>query len=184
MLIPIYGIRSKTVTKLFILFGFLIILSGIINESSLKQILMFFRFIVTPYAMFYLANKFIDHKNIIKILKLSIVIAMIQLPVVIIQKLFYHRLIQYSAVNIAPVDFCFGTFYVSCDPSMSFFLIGIILFLLFDNRNNFFIKKKTFIIIWLTITIFLSNSMIAHLILIFIWCLYFMKNISIKSIIK
>lgn len=179
-LIPMYGIRFDRVTKSFVLLALVIIISGIVNGSDIMEILIFFRYLIIPYSMYYLAIIYISGKNIIKLIRISIFIAMIQLPVVIIQRLFYRQLIPLSAVDVDPVDFNFGTFFVKDDPAMSMFLIGVILFVLFDHKNNYFVKRRHLIAVWLTMTILLANAMITHIIIIGIWGYYLLRPISVK----
>ncbi len=161
----------------------IVVTSGIVNKSSITDILIFFRYIIIPYAMYYLVSLYINHNNVIKVIKYSIILAMLQLPVVIIQRLFYDQLIPFSAVPISATDFMFGTFLVKDDPALSMFLIGVILFLLLDRRNNYFIKRKHFIAAWLTITVLLSNAIITHFILIGIWGYYLLIRLSAKTIL-
>ena len=181
-LIPMYGIRFDMVTKSFVLLALVIIVSGIVNGSDIMEILIFFRYLIIPFSMYYLAIIHIRGKNIVKLIKLSIFVAMIQLPVVIIQRLFYRQLIPLSAVDVIPMDFNFGTFFIKNDPAMSMFLIGVILFVLFDNKNNYFIKRRHLIAVWLTITILLANAIITHFIIIGIWGYYLLRSISVKRL--
>ena len=183
-LVPVFGIRLDRVTRLFILFTLIIVISGIINGSSLSQIFMFLRFVIIPYAMYYLVRVFINHKNVKKIIRLSIAIGMIQLPVVVIQRLFHEQIIRHATVFIGPVDFYFGTFYLRDDSALSLFLMGLVIFLLFDRGNNYFIRHKLLKAAWLTITVLLANSIISHMLVAGIWAYFFLKAFSLKTILN
>lgn len=184
LLMPLYGIKFDLITKLFLLFALVIFISAAINRSSFMQVVMFMRYVVTPYAMYYLATIFIKPKNIGKIINLCLAIGMIQLPIVVIQRLLYHQLITPAVRNVQAVDFMFGSFNVSGDPSLSFFLMGLILFLLCDRKHNYFVKNRMAKAIWFSLTIFLSNSVLSHLLTIGIWGYYLLQGRSLKSIIQ
>ncbi len=179
-----HGFKWDNVTKIFLIFLITIIISGIINGSSLKEIFLFTRFIVTSYSMYYLASIYITHKNAKKIISLCITIGMIQLPVLILQRLLYDTLIPHSAVFVMEIDFYFGTFFINNDKVLSLFLTGAILFLLFDAKNNYFIKHRYFKAVWLTLSVFISNSIVSHLVLIIIWLYYFLRRFSLIRIFR
>lgn len=186
MLIPLYGMPFDRITKLFLVLVMVIIASGIVNRSSIRETLLFLRFVITPFAMYYLVKIFLSPHNIKKIINISITLGMIQLPVVIFQRLSYNWLIGYSAFpgGISHIDFNFGTFYVKCDPAMSFFLMGLILFLLFDNKHNYFVRHRIFKAIWFSLAIMVANSIICHLMLMGIWAYYFLSGLSIKTLVQ
>ncbi len=182
LLVLLYGIRLDRVTRLFVFFTLLIIFSGIINGSSLKQIFYFLRFVIVPYSMYYLIRIYINQQNIKKIINLSIILAMLQLPVVLIQRIFYTQLISLSVIPIEPVDFTTGTFYVKADPALSIFLFGLILFLLFDPKHNYFVRNRMFKAAWFSLTILLSNSMISQLMLFGVWAYYLLRGKKIWAV--
>jgi len=184
LLVPLYGLRLDLVAKVFASFALVIVISALINGSSVRETLMFFRFILTPFAMYYLVQVAVKVQNIRKIINTSLLLGMIQLPVVLSQTLFYSQLIPFSAIGVDPIDFNFGTFYVKDDPALSMFLIGLILFLLFDTRNNYFVKNRYFKATWFTLTVFLAHSVLCHLLVIFIWGYFFLRRFSIKNIIR
>jgi len=140
--LPKYPLKLDNVVKLVILFTIYVVFSGFVNNSSLIEIIYFFRFIFIPLMMYYLVKSYLTNKNIISVIKLSIKIAVIQLPIVLLQILLYDKIQPFIKYGIAKIDFDFGTFYAADDPAMSFFLIALIIFVLFDNTHNYFIKKN------------------------------------------
>ncbi len=184
-LIPLYGIKLNKITFSFVFFFFFIVFSGLINGSSINQIIVFSaRYVILPYGMYYLVSIHVSRKNIKKIIRLMIFIGIIQLPVVLIQRFFYDQIVRFTSIGISNVDITFGTFYVKEDYAMSIFLISLIIFLLFENKFNLFIKNRYFLSAYFTLTVLLSNSMICHLIVIGVWGVYLMRSHEIKSIIR
>lgn len=166
-----------------------IILSGINNDSPIINILKYLRFIVIPMIIYLFTMIVVNKNNINKIIKFSIIIALIQLPIIIFQKLNYEILTQLSPTNASSLsssklDFDFGTFFWKDDAAMTMFLLFIISFVLFDKKHNSIVKYKNMILIWLSITILIANSMIGHFILLFLFIYYVLKHISIKKTIK
>ncbi len=137
LLIPSYGLRIDRVTKLLVAFASLVVLSGLINGSSLVQIFMFMRYVVIPYLIYYLARTYLTPERIRKVLGLAVVLAMLQLPIVVIQRLFAEQLLSLNQSNIAiiPVDFVYGTFYIKSDSVLSFFILCLLAFILFYNEQ-------------------------------------------------
>ncbi|HEV8270265.1 MAG TPA: hypothetical protein VGQ04_03110 [Chitinophagaceae bacterium] len=82
------------------------------------------------------------------------------------------------------MDFSFGSFYISDDPAMSFFLMGLILFLLFDNDNNYFIKNRLLLAGYFTLGVLLSNSQISNILVILIWGGALLRRFKVKDLIK
>ncbi|MEK0338112.1 MAG: hypothetical protein QQN41_11825, partial [Nitrosopumilus sp.] len=179
-----FKLPFNRVTTLFIIFSIVIFVSGFINGSSLPETLKFLRFVATPFLMYYLVKSYLNTDNIKKVVNLSILLAQVQFPIIIFQKIFYEKLIIFSSQSASKTDFDFGTFYWKDDASMSLFLIFIIIFLLFDHQNNWFIKRKGFKIIWFSITVFLSNAIMGHFVLGAVLIYYILRNVRIKSIIK
>lgn len=183
-LVPLYGIRIDGVAKLFAVFVVVILVSGALNHSSVRETLLFMRFVITPFAMYYLADLFLSPRNIRKVLNLSVALAMIQLPIVIFQRLFYDQIASISPVGISRHDIGFGSFYMKDDPALCFFLIGLILFLLFDEKHNWVIKGRMFKSGWFTVTVLLTNSVICQMMLGGIWIYYMLRRLSLRTFIQ
>lgn len=189
LLLPIYGIKIGTVEKVFLLFLGEIIVSAILNHVSLGQFLGFLRFIGIPYSMYYLCKNYINQNNIKKIIRICIMVACLQPPLVFIQQTFFGPInsILPAATRYAEedrIDFSFGSFYVSNDPALSFFLMGLILFLLFDNANNWFIKNRFFLAGYFTLGVLLSNSQLSNMMVILIWLVFLLRRFKVKVLVK
>lgn len=189
LLIPFYGIKIGTVEKVFLLFLLEILASAIVNHSNAGQILSFLRFIITPYAMYYLCKNYIKEHNIKKIIRLCILVACLQPPLVLIQQTFFEPInsllpAQTRYLPEERMDFSFGTFYISDDPSLSFFMMGLIVFLLFDNDNNRFIKNRLPLAGYFTLGVLLANSQLSNILVILIWVAFLFRRFKLKNLLK
>jgi hypothetical protein len=77
-------------------------------------------------------------------------------------------------------DYDFGTFNFKGDSSMTFFLIMIITFLLFDYKRNHIVKHRTWVILWLSATVLIANSEMSKLILLLVWVVYLVTHIRYR----
>lgn len=154
----------------------LIFISGVINETSLFKILLYTLFPSLPlsiYLFFFVNTKtnFISRQSIVK---LFLYIALIQLPVLLIQRFGYDFLIGFnrSGQQVASFDFLFGTFFLKSDHSLGFFLILVISAILL-NINNLrrTLPNPMFIVIYLSVTIVIAESNISKALLAIVWFL-------------
>ncbi|MFW5983169.1 MAG: hypothetical protein ACOCQ4_01615 [bacterium] len=122
-----------------------------------------------------------------KITPKLVFLALLQLPIIILERTFYTQLSSISS-NPLPhfIDIGFGTFYPACDSAMCLFLIGTIIFMI---RANYPIGKKVIIIATLASAVLVSNSVSSHLALFAVAISYFLfytfkhPNILSKSIL-
>ena len=189
LLLPIYGISIGNVEKAFLVFLVVIIASAAINHVSTGQFLSFLRFIGIPYAMYYLCKHFIKPHNIKKIIRICIFVACLQPPLVFIQQTFFEPInsVLPAATRYhyeEKIDFSFGSFYVSNDPAMSFFLMGLIIFLLFDSANNRFIKNRLLLAGYFTLGVLISNSQLSNMLVMLIWVVFLLRRFKMRDIIK
>lgn len=177
-------------TLVFFLLGTVIIVSGLVNKTAPLKILLYLNFALIPIATTYLieivSKRKIDIKKYLS--RLFLVIVLIQLPIVIIQKYGYGFLIQYSNANqgFSSVDFMFGSFALKADHALGFFLIIYLLSLLFKKRSGELKKTPYFLIIYISITIFIMESNLSKLVLLgvlsFYFYLWFYKRIGVLGI--
>jgi len=106
-------------------------------------------------------------------------LALIQLPIVIIQLLFYKQLMRLSAVAISFSDFRFGTFYVKGDPIMSTFLILLIIYLLFVKRK--ISLSDSAVVLTSIISTFIGSSRLSQMTLLLVVGYYFVLHSSAKQ---
>lgn len=189
LLIPFYGISIGKIEKVFLLFLVIIAASAVLNHVSVGQFLSFLRFIGIPYSMYYLCKHYVRESNIRNIIRLCILVACLQPPLVFLQQTFFYPInaLLPAATRYAEedkIDFSFGSFYVSNDPAMSFFLMGCILFLLFDNKNNFFIKNRLLIAGYLTLGVLISNSQLSNMLVILMWGIFLFRRFRLKDVAR
>jgi hypothetical protein len=182
-LILLYGIR---VNKVFITYGLLtviIFLSGLYNGVSCTNILLFMRSLIFSFLIYKLVDMYLRPGNIHRVLNWCIVISVLQLPVLILQRLSYTHLPTIITKNVIRLDFDFGTFNLKGDAQMAFFLTSIVIFLLFNKRQSYIVKYKWIILGWLTLTIFIANSELLKITVSLVWAVYFFTHARAKIII-
>ncbi len=186
LIIPLilkYGLRINKVILSYLVLTIIVILSGIINNSTILEVILFMRILGFSYLMYMLVDMFINPKNVQRIIQLCVLIALIQLPIILIQRVGYDFLPEVIKNSIRPTDFDFGTFNFKGDASMTFFLLLIVIFLLFDRKKNYIIRHKWIVAGWLTLTILIANAELVKLLIFVVWSVYLMRYINIKSII-
>lgn len=154
----------------------LCIVSTFVNQGSMFNLLLFFRNIVSSYLVYYLFRYSRNSVNWEKIENWVVLIMIIQLPIVLIQQATYEflpsRIISSSA--LIPLDYDFGTFKFKGDPDLSFFLCLFVIHLIFNERYNPI--KRFGLSFYATISIFIVNSQVNHLLIIVIWAVYLLRN--------
>lgn len=178
IIMPFYKIKViNNVTKSLLLLLLIILISAALNNTQPAKVLLYLRYVYVPFSMYYLTDIYLNSKNIERVIKACVIIGIIQFPVVLIQKTFGNILLPYSTSSISLVDFYFGTFPWSSDVSMSFFLILLILYLLFDHTSDRIVNKKMLCVCIYSITILLSGSDILRFILLFIWVIFIIVTV-------
>jgi hypothetical protein len=144
----------------------------------------FLRILVFSYLMYYLVEVYVNEKNIRNIIKLCVIIAVIQLPVIIIQQMTYDYLPDRLTQGFLRLrwDFAFGTFRFG-DSALNLFINLILIFMLFDKRGNYFARYKLFLVFWLSATVLFSSSEISKITLGLIWFVYFTLHLKRKTTI-
>ncbi len=186
LVLPLFLLYRFKITRVVIVYGLLtlaIILSGLINQSSLLEIVLFMRVILFSILIYSLVEMYVNPHNIITILRICVAIAVIQLPIVILQQLFYTSLPARITTLVSHIDFDFGTFNFKGDAPMTFFLAVIIAFLLFRDKENQVVRFKWPVLLWLTLTILITNAEIVKIIVVLIWVIYFIRYFNLKSLI-
>ncbi len=184
-LVFLYGLKTDRVAISYFFLAIIILLSTIYNRVSLLDFALFMRTLLFSYLIYYLVKIFVKKDNISKIIRLCITIGMLQLPVVIFQIFTYDLLPTgiREGLHISEVDYSFGTFNLKGDAPMAFFLLALVIFLLFDSKRNYFIRKKWFVVFWFSLTIFIANAQMIKLALLLVWGVYFFVNFRRNAII-
>tara|TARA_R110000744_G_scaffold336919_6_gene442189 strand:- start:144 stop:1394 length:1251 start_codon:yes stop_codon:yes gene_type:complete len=149
----------------------LIVFSGLHNNVSNLKILIYLIFPLLPLGVF-LFN-FINRKRGLLtfrgIFKLFFLIATLQLPFLLAQKMFYSFFIKFnrSGQFIDKSDFTFGTFFIKSDHSLGIFILIIISVLLYKRQAiKGVLRFPNFSIFYLSITLFFTESNISKLFLV------------------
>lgn len=166
-----------------ILYCVTIVLSGFINNSPLINIVVYCLFPLLPlsvFLFFYInyENNFIVPKAIYKII---FFIALIQLPILLIQRYFYDILIifNHSGQTIKSFDFLFGSFLLKSDHSLGCFLLFTTISLLFNISGvRKYIKFPIIIAIYLSISLLFSESNISKALLVLTWVVFLVNYLQ------
>lgn len=157
-------------------------LSSAINNTGIVAFAQYLRLVYIPVAIKLLVDRSINDINSIRFKKLLILLGTIQLPIVLVQQTFYETLSRYSVIPMQPGDYDFGTFGLSSDFSMSFYLCGLTFLLLHAEIFDFPPLKKFFLSGWFTLTILIANASICYLIICLIWLAFIWKSLrNIKT---
>lgn len=165
-------VRNGKVTRSHILlfsllYLFLIIGSGMSNNTDLLKTILYFVFPLVPLGVFLaidgLATVGINIKKISSFF--FKVLILIQLPIILIQKYGYGFLIKFNNSNqfIGDYDFMFGSFFIKADHSLGFFLLIYLLAIIFQYRRGGAKQMPWFLIGYVCITILLLESNLTKL---------------------
>ena len=138
-----------------------IIVSGIVNHTNLVIIINYFSYSIIPISVYlFIKSLKFDSINIDFVINLLI---LIQLPILCVQYFIPEYVMKKKKV-ISPVDRLFGSFPLSSDHFLSFFLIMNIIYIgVKESSLTFF---NYFIIVYSVICISLTNSTTSYLMLI------------------
>ena len=165
------------------LLSFHIVLSGILNGKGLVLILFYFLIILLPYSLFNLLNIYLNERTLRKTMIILTYIGIIQLPIIIFQSVIAKTAVKFAARPISDYDFKFGTFFLDNDHALGFFIVALITFLLFNPASGKVIKNRNFVVVWLCLTVLVSNSKVTYLTLAFVLGTFFIRYITVKHII-
>ncbi|MHB0989116.1 MAG: hypothetical protein ACYC3P_10715 [Bellilinea sp.] len=182
-LVFIYGLKIDQVFLAYFLLAGVVFVSGLYNLSSIKEIFLFMRVLVFSYLIYYLVSVSVLSESFVQVMKACMWIAVIQLPIILLQWQLYDFIPLPWRGEVALVDFGSGTFNYSTDYAMSFFLVMVVIFLLFAKKPHFFEKYKYPIALWLSLTVLIANSQIVKIPLLIVWMIYILRNFKIKTLI-
>jgi len=181
-LVLLYGFKLDRVTLWHVVLSVVILLSGLVNQSTIQQIIFFLRNVIFSYLIYNLVQLCVNQQNIRQIIKWCVMVALVQLPMILIQKAIYPLLPTAVHQRIYAIDIGTGSFDITNDAGMTFFLVLIIIFLLFDNKRNYFIQRKWLILPWLTLTIFIAEAELLKLVALMVWGIYFLVKFRVKKV--
>lgn len=159
-----------------IILSIIIFVSALINSSNIFKVLLYVFFSLNPLSIFYL-YKILDKRNInIQpfLIRFSRFVALIQLPIILIQKFGFDFLIMLNNSNqgIKDYDFMFGSFFIKADHALGFFLLFYIINVIFRIRRKELKETPWILLAYLSITIFIMESNLTKLMLILVFLYY------------
>ena len=155
----------------------LIIVSGTVNHTNPLLVFNYCSYVIIPVSIYFLIKSI--NKDLLTLRYLINTLIIVQLPVLCLQ-FYLPDYISYSSKLIDPLDRMFGTFPLSSDHFLSFFLIINILYI--GTKKSFLTFFDYFIIVYSIICISLTNSVTSYLFLIstLAFILFFKSNMYIK----
>lgn len=168
-LVLLYGVEFDAVLVAFTVLTLAISVSAMVSHASLREFIVFMRIPAFGYLMFYLAKSVMSQENTGRILRVSIIISLIQLPIVLAQNLI-----------VGGVDSDYGTFNVQCDYAMSFFITLSLILVLFRKVEFGGERLRLPIAFWLTLTVFVANSNVSQLIVAMVWGGYLFSKFELR----
>lgn len=182
-LIFIYGIKLDQVLLAYGFLASIVVFSAIENSTSIQDFILFMRILVFSYLIYYLVKVSITEKSIGPVMQACVWVAVIQLPIMLVQWQLYDVLPLRLRGPAIFEDFGSGTFNYKTDYAMSFFLLMVTIYVLFVKQNNPFAKYKYVIGLWLSLSILVCNAQIVKIPLIIVWGVYVLRNFKIKTLI-
>src|SRR5690606_36645382 len=147
------------VISICIIYLFLIILSGFINKSEVLKVILYSIFALIPLGVYYLYSILENRGISLKPLMSSFfrILALIQLPIILIQKYGFDFLIKFNNSNqkISDYDAMFGSFFIKADHSLGFFLLIYIISIIFKIRCKELKQISCFLLIYISLSIFI-----------------------------
>jgi len=152
-----------------LLYLLVIVLSAVLNKSDIVSTLVYFIFPFLPLSVYLFTHinfreQFLTFE---KVFKLFFYIGLIQLPILLIQRNLYDFLIRFnkSGQTIESLDFMFGSFFIKSDHSLGVFLLLLIASILYHRKRiAHIVLMPRIALVYLLISIFLTESNISKLI--------------------
>jgi hypothetical protein len=167
----------------FLVITILILVSSAINYTRLDLWTFYFWvFVAVPFTVYYLVKSNLGNFDFNKLINFLIFVAVLQLPVMMLQGVFYKQLATISARSIAEVDISYGTFFLANDHALGYLVLSLTTFLLFNNYKTQYFHKFVYIG-YFVLTILVSNSKISFLLLSIILIAYFLLKADTKMIV-
>jgi hypothetical protein len=182
-LVFVRGLRIERVLAGFALLTLEVVLSAFYNHSPLGDVIAFMRIPVFAYLMYYLVSVAVDEKNISRILRFLVIVACVQLPVVLLQWWSFDSLPASLKVDVGVIDYGFGTFNYKTDYSLSFLLILLVTWLLFDEKRGRIIRYRWPVILWLSLTVLVLNAQILKVSIVLVWGVYLITHLRLRAML-
>ena len=176
--------KRPIIVLLYLFLTVIVVVSGLFNSSSVLDVLLFMRTLVFSYLIYQLTDVYLKPSNMIRVIRLCITVAMIQFPIIVAQRLAYPYLPTWITRHVVFIDFSFGSFNFKTDAAMVFFITSLITFLLFEQKRSYFVKHYWLVLIWLTLTVLVSNAEVGKIILVFVWASYLLTHFRLRRVLS
>jgi hypothetical protein len=158
-------------TPYFLLVLLIVVVSVVRGSSSMDVLSYIILFVGTPFFTYFLIMNNFKRQTIENIYNLLVFIGVIQLPLILFQRLFATAILSVSAKTMIALDIGCGSFFLANDHGLCFYMLSLITFLLFDERNRNR-KYKVFLLIWFSVTVVMTSSDVSTGLLCLIWLVY------------
>ena len=166
----------------FLSLALTIVASAILNSTNATlTILYFWLFCAIPFLTYYFSKHQVRHLDTNALIRFLLFVAVIQLPVMILQRTFYKSIVALGSRNIGEVDVSYGTFFLANDHALCFLVLSLFTFLLFSRTKTPFLNRHIYIF-WLALTIILSNSKISVILLVIIFSIFMAFRTNVKTL--
>ena len=177
------GVNTDSVFFTYLILGCVVVLSGLFNATSFYQIFLFMRILGFSWLIYWLVVRYIRPHNIVRVMRICVWVAIFQLPALLLQRMTYGLLPLSVKSQIAAIDYDFGTFNFKGDASMTLFSILIVVFLLFDNKRNYIVRRRWLVAAWLTVTVLVANAEIAKFVIVAVWGILLLVRFRSKNLL-
>ncbi len=165
-----------------------IVASFVINSSSFLQLITFLRIPLVSFLVYQVVDVYIkDAERAHNVLRWMIFLAILQLPVLIMQRVAYPHLparFKFSPLQeqMSLYDFGMGT--LNGDNAMTFFLIALLIILMFNERDSLLRRWKWPLIALFSLTVFVGNSQVQHLTVLLVWATYILIHFRLQTLVS
>lgn len=168
--LPLWNFRyADPVVIVGLFYVFLVVLSGIINQSEVLHILIYLFFPLIPLLFYLFIKSGIRHKTFYQrqISLLTMYTACLQFPFILGQRLSYDFMKDFnqSGQALIPADFWFGTFPFKADHALGMFMLLNILNIYWNNDKLKLTRYPWLVIGWIALSVFMTDTKITQLIL-------------------
>lgn len=182
-LLLVRGVRFDRATLGFALLVGVILLSGVVNASSVDQIVTFLRIPLFAYLVYYMTSVALNERNLRRVMTFLLIVAVVQLPVMLLQWWAFDKVPDSLKVNVGVIDYGFGTFNFKTDYSMSFLLTMIVAWLLLDGRRSQWVRYRIPLAIYYSLTVVAAAAQIMKVGVILVWLLYLVTHLRLRTML-
>ena len=186
LVLPLLLVRGLRIDRTFLAFTLLVgvvLASGVVNDSTLTQIVTFLRIPIFAYLVYYLTSVAVNEDNIRRILRFLLIVATVQLPTMLLQWWAFDKVPESFKQNVGIVDYGFGTFNYMTDYSMSFLLTLLVAWLLLDPRRSGWVRFRLPLAIWYSLTVVVAAAQIMKIGIIVIWLIYIVTHLRLRTLL-